>query len=155
MKTEKYLFDLVYVALLKITLTTNVPNNCLSLYPTSYCACWHDYSACLHNRKNPSIIMWDHIRVQAVPSKSRKQTPCGHQRADREIVKKILSWLSKRISRSALDGSDVSSTFFCSSRNSQSSHSERVQGTGLGESPCHQDARPEASEKQRMPSAVS
>ena len=51
MKTGKYLlFDLGYVALSKIALTTNVPNNSVGLSPTNYCACWHDYSTCLHNR---------------------------------------------------------------------------------------------------------
>lgn len=51
MKTQKYLLlDLGRVALLKIALTTNVLSNYVSLYPTNYWACWHDYSTCLHDR---------------------------------------------------------------------------------------------------------
>lgn len=87
------------------------------------------------------------------PFQMKKIKPTLTSKSRRGDSQKILACLNKRFFQSALDGSDfLSSTFFPSSSNGQSSHSEM--GVGHG-SECHQDACPKASENLRMSSAVS
>lgn len=63
MKTGKYLFDLVCVALLKITLTTNVPKNCLNFIPPVSVHAGMIIQHVFTTEKNPGIIVWEHTRV--------------------------------------------------------------------------------------------